>query len=369
MDSVKNTIMILGKVPPPYMGPSIATELLLKSGLNNHFNLVHVDTKINDDLRNIGKWSFGKLKKNLSIYSSMIKKINLNKPKLVLIPFSQSTIGFLKDSVFIWIGIIKGKKVLLHLRGSDFKRWINTTSPLTRWFVKSTLKKTAGVIVLGNNLKYLFEGYYPANKIFVCPNGGTYKIPARIKENKLPLRVLYLGNLQPSKGIEDVIQSASILKKEGVTDFEYEIIGGWRKDDVKERCLKIVEEENLPVKFFPPESSKEKFNLMADADIFLFPPREPEGHPWVIVEAMASSLPIISTDQGAIIESVIDGYNGYVVPSKSPNEIAAKVKKLLTNDELRNTMAKASHTHYKNEFTEERMVEKLTNIFNSVIKN
>jgi glycosyltransferase involved in cell wall biosynthesis len=66
---------------------------------------------------------------------------------------------------------------------------------------------------------------------------------------------------------------------------------------------------------------------------------------------------------------VLDGYNGYIVPSKSPKDIAEKVKLLLTNDELRNTMSVASHTHYKNEFTEERMVEKLTNIFNTVIKN
>ena len=63
MAGKKNTIMILGKVPPPYMGPSIATELLLKSGLNNQFDLVHVDTKVNSDLRNIGKWSFNKLNK------------------------------------------------------------------------------------------------------------------------------------------------------------------------------------------------------------------------------------------------------------------------------------------------------------------
>ena len=55
---------------------------------------------------------------------------------------------------------------------------------------------------------------------------------------------------------------------------------------------------------------------------------EPFG--MVFLEAMASSLPIISTNQGAIIESVIDGYNGYVVPSNSPNDIAEKIKLLLS---------------------------------------
>ena len=65
--SDKKNILLLGKLPPPYMGPSIATELLLKSDLSRIFNLFHVDTKVNTDLKNIGKFNFDKIKKNLSI--------------------------------------------------------------------------------------------------------------------------------------------------------------------------------------------------------------------------------------------------------------------------------------------------------------
>jgi len=57
------TILLLGKLPPPYMAPSIATELLLKSDLSRNFNLLHVDTKVNTDLKNIGKFNFDKIKK------------------------------------------------------------------------------------------------------------------------------------------------------------------------------------------------------------------------------------------------------------------------------------------------------------------
>jgi glycosyltransferase involved in cell wall biosynthesis len=110
-----------------------------------------------------------------------------------------------------------------------------------------------------------------------------------------------------------------------------------------------------------------KFDLLSDADIFLFPPREPEGHPWVIIEAMAASLPIISTDQGAIIESVIDGSNGFIVPPFQPDIIADKIKLLVSDPILRKKMGAESLNYYKKEFTEERMVEKLTNIFNTVI--
>ena len=48
----KPTVCIFGKLPPPYMGPAIATQILLQSGLKNNFNLVHIDTKILSAVKN-----------------------------------------------------------------------------------------------------------------------------------------------------------------------------------------------------------------------------------------------------------------------------------------------------------------------------
>ena len=364
MGGNKKTILLLGKLPPPYMGPSIATELLLKSKLSSNFNLLHIDTKVNADLKNIGKLSFDKIKKNFSIYKNLITVNRNGKPQLAIIPFSQTTIGFIKDSIYIHICLLLKTKVLLHLRGSEFKIWMNRSNHLTRWYVKSTLNKCEGVIVLGNNLKYLFEGYLPENKIFVCPNGGTYQIPAKNKSNE-KIKILYLGNLQPSKGIEDVIDAAKLLHDKSIK-CTFDIIGGWRNEEVKNKCLNIVRENELDINFYSQEESNRKFDLMAQSDIFLFPPRAPEGHPWVIIEAMASSLPVISTDQGAIIESVIDGENGFIVKTKSPEEIATKIEILINDENLRNWMSNKSRELYEAKFTEEKMVQRLTDIINKI---
>ena len=87
----------------------------------------------------------------------------------------------------------------------------------------------------------------------------------------------------------------------------------------------------------------------------------------MIVEAMAAGLPIISTDKGAIIESVIDGINGYIVPSGDPDAIAERLHKLITEPGLRSAMSVASKKAYQNGFTEEKMVGNLTTIFEKVI--
>ena len=123
----------------------------------------------------------------------------------------------------------------------------------------------------------------------------------------------------------------------------------------------------MKVNIKEPVSGNEKFKALGKANVFVFPPNAPEGHPWVIVEAMAAALPIISTNQGAIIESVIDGENGFIVPSQSPNDLASAIKKLILDKELREKMGAMSKTLYEQKFTEGKMVANFTHVFNQLI--
>lgn len=365
----KKTVMILGKLPPPYMGPSIATEILLKSELKNTFELIHLDVKINTSIKSFGKWNFDKFFKNISIYLKMIKLLIRYKPDLVLIPISQTTMGFIKDSIYIFLASVFRKKILLQLRGSDLKNWLSGSSKATRAYFKFALKRTKGVIVLGNNLKHLFRDFFTDKHIFVIPNGGNYTINKKSIDQKQEVKLLYFSNLLESKGVEDVFKAVEILTKDKTIKYKFSIdfVGDWFKQDVKKRCFELMEKENLPIRIHSSKSGKDKFKFLAEADVFVFPPREPEGHPWAIVEAMAAGLPIISTDQGAIIESVIDQKNGFIVEPGKPGSIAEKLKLLLENSDLREQMGKEGRQLYRANFTEEKMIEKYTFVFNTII--
>ncbi len=367
--NTKKTVLILGKLPPPYMGPSIAFEILINSGLKNSYNLLHLDIKANETLDTLGKWSLKKTFVNINIYFKLASILRKQKPDLVLIPISQATLGFIKDSFFILICFLFNKKVLIQLRGSDLKRWIAGASSLTKFYVKTILSIPKGVIVLGNNLKHVFEDYFTPEKIFVSPNGGNYPVQTRKYEYSGPLRIIYLANLQSSKGIEDVVDALKIVNEKMPNSFVMTIIGEWRKPDTKQKCLSIIEEAKIPVTFYNSSVSKNKFDYLLKSDVFVFTPREPEGHPWVIVEAMASGLAIISTDQGAIIESVIDGANGFIVPTHNPAEIAAKLELLIHDKALRISMGQKSRQFYLDKFTEEQMVKNLAFAFDQSMKS
>lgn len=367
MDSRKK-IVIAGKLPPPYMGPAIATQIILQSALNERYDLIHLDTKANETLNTLGKWSLKKIFRNFNIYFQLAKICIFRKPDLILIPISTTTTGFIKDSFFILIGSVFRRNILIQLRGSDFKRWIDEeTSRMTRMYVKCILSLTEGVIVLGNKLRYLFENFYIPNQIYVVPNGADFDLPPRQPKQTNLVSILYVGNLQPSKGIEDVLSALLLLKTDGASyPCFLNVMGGWRDEKTKSACMDLINRNELAVAFHPPGSGREKFQLLANADIFIFTPREPEGHPWVIVEALAAGLPVISTDRGAITESVLDGQNGFIVPLRSPEAIAEKLKLLIGDEALRKEMGKTSFQHYKNNFTEAKMVENYSRVFDSI---
>jgi len=75
------------------------------------------------------------------------------------------------------------------------------------------------------------------------------------------------------------------------------------------------------------------------ADLFVFPSRvETLGN--VVLEAMASGLPVIGADQGGTVENVRDGHNGLLVPAGDADRFAEAILRLANDSDLRGTLAR-----------------------------
>jgi glycosyltransferase involved in cell wall biosynthesis len=71
------------------------------------------------------------------------------------------------------------------------------------------------------------------------------------------------------------------------------------------------------------------------------------------MEAMASGLPVVATDVGALAEQVENGTNGFLVPPHDPSAIVEAVSTLLNNPQRLLTMGVASRTKAENFFNGE----------------
>ena len=108
----------------------------------------------------------------------------------------------------------------------------------------------------------------------------------------------------------------------------------------------------------------EKFKVYAEADIFCFPSwYESESFPLVLVEAMSFGLPIVSTRWRGIPSIVDDGVNGFLVEPRDAQAIAEKLELLLGREDLRLSMGQAGRARFLANFTMERHLERMREVF------
>jgi glycosyltransferase involved in cell wall biosynthesis len=365
-------IIFLGKLPPPYIGPAVATSILLKSKLAEKYQLFHLDTSDHRDINTLGAFDLKNIVLPLFYYVKLKYMIIRHWPRAVYIPSAQTTVAFIRDVPFILIARFFRRKVICHLRGGNFKNWYNSVSKVTRWLVRRIQRLVDAQIVLGDCLVDMYAGLMPREKIFVVPNGGDFPVAVREEKksgNGQKSRILFLANFIRTKGVLEVLRAAPEVFRE-FPNVEFVFAGSWSDKETQMECIRFLNGHlELPIIVLPTVAGSEKFRLLAQSDIFIFPTYySNEGHPWCIVEAMASGLPIISTDHGAIRETVVDGVNGFLVEKENAGAVAAKIQTLLADPVLREKMGRESRRLYEENFTEARMVERMSIAFDSVLR-
>jgi len=366
----KPKLLFLGKLPPPYIGPSIATEIILKSSLKDNFELIHLDTSDHRDINTLGVFDFRNFYLAIKHYILLMILIIIRWPNIVYMPICQTSVGYFRDAGFILISKIFRRKVVCHLRGGNFKNWYDSTNFIVKYMIRRIHSIVDGQIVLGEKLRKLFKGILPERKIFVVPNGGDFNIRTTRKKHKNKIKIIYLSNFIRSKGILDVLKSITYVYSK-FPQLEFVFVGDWIDDATKYEFNEFIKQNpNLPVILKNSVSGQAKYDLLTSSDIFVFPTYyPPEGHPWVLVEALATGLPIISTDHGAITESVINGVNGFIIEKKNPKQIAEKTRFLIDNPAVKEEMGEKSRRLYLENFTEKKMIERLSKVLLYTLKN
>jgi glycosyltransferase involved in cell wall biosynthesis len=351
----RTRVAFLAPSPPPVMGPSIATQIVLDEPPPADLELCHIDTADRRSLQTLGRIDLKNLWDAVYAYARLGWLLLRRRPRLVYIPISQTTLGYLRDSGFLLLARLFRRRTLLHLRGGYFRTWYEQEcGRLMRAWIRWTLRGAHGVIVLGETLRPHFEGLMPDAAIHVVPNGEDYPELAacpRRYEGRRDFRLLFLGNLIPSKGPGVLLRAApEILRRHPGTRFVF--AGAWRDPRFKRWAEAFVERHGLRdrVAFTGPVDRRRKAALLREADLLVFPTYyRNEGHPWVIVEALAAGLPIVSTDRGCISESV--NGNGRLVPEQDAGALAETLVDLLGRPADLERMAAASRTVHAERFT------------------
>lgn len=98
--------------------------------------------------------------------------------------------------------------------------------------------------------------------------------------------------------------------------------------------------------------------LYAQSDIFVLPTRA-DMSPWVVMEAMATGRPVITTSTGGLPDIVRDGKTGFLIPIDDREALTKQLATLLSDPALRQKMGKESRHVIEQEFSAERNVPRI----------
>lgn len=359
----RTRLIVMGPLPPPIHGVAVSTSLVLANErLRTAFEVEHIDTTDSRSIANMGRWDFTNIRLGVANLVTLARRLRRS-PGILYLPLSETTAGFVRDSLFILIASVRGWKLAVHCRNSTFREFYGSRTSVTKAWIGYTLRRVDALAVLGESLRHLFVGLVPQERIVVVPN-GTPDVPRRVEP--VPHLVVYLSNLSRKKGADYAVRAAlRVLSEEPQARFVF--AGAWEDDDFEREVTQLARAAKGRISFLPPISGDGKHELLQSAWTLLFPVAWGEGHPRIVLEALAAGVPVVTTDRATIADTVGDA--GFVLPDPEEDALADRILRLLRDVALRERMSAAARARYVERFTQQeadrRISEWLTDLADS----
>ena len=284
-----------------------------------------------------------------------IKKINPDLVHVISSRYKFAT-GAIAAAKIMKKRIVYTRTTLPH---KEHRKWLSIR--FEHFFHVRLIKKSDVVIALSKEIKDVLGEEIHPKLITIIPSFvmKNYYREAEKDSNRL----LFVGRLDKLKGIEFLLESVSIVKKE-IPGIRLSIAGsGSLLNHLKEMVSAYNIEENI--KFEGHLGDEDLVNVYSKSEIFLFPSLW-EGMPMALIEAMSAGLPIIAFDIEPCIEALDSGKYGILVKKKDVKSLAEKIIQLLRNDELRNYYSRMSLERSK-EYTQKIIVRRIEEVYSSLM--
>jgi len=154
--------------------------------------------------------------------------------------------------------------------------------------------------------------------------------------------LLFAGRLQPFKGLDLLLHAMTNLPNHGMTKLL--VVGGNSGDNDELAKMNALTNElgiGSRVDFVGPVEHEKMPVYYNAADICIVPSYH-ESFGLVAVEALASGTPVLASRVGGLATIVKDGETGYLFEERSPEALAAYLCLMMSENEIRNSMAGAA---------------------------
>lgn len=204
------------------------------------------------------------------------------------------------------------------------------------------------------------------NRIVTVHNGIVDKkfISSTVREYTLPLKLVSVARFSHQKNNMELIRVVEQINKLYSDSLQLNMVGD---GPLLSEAQAYVTSHKLGNDVHFLGSRTDVDDILNQNDIFCLISNY-EGLPISIIEAMRAGMPIIASDVGGVNELVQDGVNGFLIPRGNISELVEKLKYILDHKELIKSMGEASRKIYEEEYTADRMNQKILSVYNEILR-
>jgi len=245
---------------------------------------------------------------------------------------------------------------------------------LFRWVFPRFTKRASRIICVSERVRQSFAGRFPelAGKFIEIPNGirlqDYEKLPPRA-ECRAQFKLLpgakligTVGRLAPVKNHKLLIE-ALFLVRQTVPDVHLAIIG---EGEMREALAAYASDLSVSEYVSLVKETQTIDHFYGAIDIFCLS-SDSEGMPLTLLEALASGVPVVSTEVGGIPEIIESGKTGYLVPKGSADSLARRIVELLQNPSKAAELALNGRKMVHERFPAEKMITATEAVYEEVL--
>lgn len=305
-------LAIVSPFPPPFGGMSVLAQTLKRCLEAQSVEIIPINTHAASKLN----YNYKKTYEAIAYLLSLRKIVHAD---IILVISSSGAFFYAKALPALIAGKILGKPVILDFVGGAFIDKLNASNS----FLVKCLKKYDCILVPTPTFEKVFSAAQIPSALF--PHiVDIERFSAKNKKAANPV-LLAAKNLEDHSGIKSLIRAFAEIQKK-FPEARFNIAGDGPN---KASLQQLVQDLNLTgVEFLGNVDYDHMPALFDKATIFIHGTKY-ESFGIVLVEALASSTPVVSTNVGGIPDIIKDGVNGFLVAYNDHNSMAERVIRLI----------------------------------------
>ena len=239
--------------------------------------------------------------------------------------------SYYRKCLFMIPAILLGRRLIVHIHPSYFSQFIADLRGIKKHVTRAVLSRAAAFIVLTPEIRDDMARLFPGKSIHVLHNpvdvqgmGNSCGIGRR------PGHLLFLGWYMKRKGVYDLVDAVRILREKH-HDVSADFFGTKEVEELRGYVFEQGLSDSVRIHGWIGE--EEKLKALHGCGMLVLPSHT-EGIPNVILEAMATKTPIVSTLVGGLKDVLRDGENAVIAEAGNAVDLSRKILLLLQDPDL-----------------------------------